>query len=123
MIRVEGTLAPMDDECPVTGSDVLRLLEPCVGAERLDQFKADQEIDFGFSIDGVARIRGNLYLQRGTPAASFRLVPTTSPSRTVRNLFQVLSPSAGRSTGTVLLGMAKRWSYERDLRWSCVIWG
>ena len=121
MIRVEGTLAAMDGEGAVTGLDVLRLLEPCVGAERLDQFKADQEIDFGFSIDGVARIRGNLYLQRGTPAASFRLVPTTSPSMDALGLPASVQALASLSQGLVLFtgptGAGKSTSLAALVNW------
>ncbi|HHV95279.1 MAG TPA: type IV pilus twitching motility protein PilT [Clostridiaceae bacterium] len=37
------------------------------------------ELDFSFSINGVARFRGNIMRQRGTYAAAFRVVPYTIP--------------------------------------------
>ena len=122
MIRREGTLAPMPGALSVVGgTEILRLLEPCVGAERLDQFKAEQEIDFGFSIDGVARIRGNLFLQRGTPAVAFRLVPTTSPTMDSLGLPLAVQALASRSQGLVLFtgptGSGKSTSLASLINW------
>lgn len=38
------------------------------------------ELDFSFSISGVARFRGNIMRQRGTYAAAFRVVPYNIPT-------------------------------------------
>ncbi|MCD6322799.1 MAG: type IV pilus twitching motility protein PilT [Clostridiales bacterium] len=53
-------------------SDILSPVE----WERLDK---DMELDFSFSIPGVARYRGNVMKQRGSHAVVFRAVPYETP--------------------------------------------
>jgi len=39
------------------------------------RFEEDNELDLSFGIKGLSRFRANMFLQRGAPAAAFRLIP------------------------------------------------
>ena len=39
------------------------------------RFEEDQELDFSFGVRGLARFRGNLFMQRGAVAGAFRTIP------------------------------------------------
>ena len=74
LLRISGRLLPI--ESPPLRPDeltemLLRILTPPQKA-RLEERMA---VDIGYGVRGLARFRGNLYMQRGTLAASFRRVP------------------------------------------------
>lgn len=48
--------------------------------EQRKKFETDLELDFCYEIEGVARFRGNILLQRAGMDASFRAVPLEIPS-------------------------------------------
>ncbi|HEX5761422.1 MAG TPA: PilT/PilU family type 4a pilus ATPase [Thermoanaerobaculia bacterium] len=74
LLRINGRLMPV--ESPPLDPDqlremILKVLEPWQKA-RLDEKMA---VDVGYGVKGLARFRGNIYVQRGTLAASFRRIP------------------------------------------------
>lgn len=44
-------------------------------AERMKELEKQQEIDLVFTIPSLARVRANLFMQRGTVGASLRIIP------------------------------------------------
>jgi twitching motility protein PilT len=74
LLRINGKIIPIDLD-PLKPDDIeemlLRILTP-VQKARLEE---NMSIDLGYGVSGLARFRGNLYMQRGTLAASFRRVP------------------------------------------------
>jgi twitching motility protein PilT len=80
-------------------SAVLPLLEP-VQMEELQKRKA---VDFGFEREGLGRFRINVHHQRGTLAASIRLLPSRIPSLESLHLPASLARLAERRQGLVLV--------------------
>jgi twitching motility protein PilT len=74
LLRINGRLLPVESES--LGPDQIRdmLLEVLTPPQktRLEERLA---VDIGYGVSGLARFRGNIYMQRGTLAASFRRVP------------------------------------------------
>ncbi len=74
LLRITGRLVPIEAE-PLTPDDIsamiLRILTP-PQKQRLDE---RMSVDIGYGVRGLARFRGNIYMQRGTLAASFRRIP------------------------------------------------
>ncbi len=74
LLRINGRLLPVEAES--LGPEQVRdmLLEVLTPAQktRLEERLA---VDIGYGVSGLARFRGNIYLQRGTYAGSFRRVP------------------------------------------------
>jgi twitching motility protein PilT len=63
----------------LTPSDVKDLLMQIIKPNQIESLKKDLELDFSYAIPSVARFRGNVMFQRGTPAIALRLVPFDIP--------------------------------------------
>lgn len=78
-LRVDGNLIRLD--MPVITPEVIRnLLYTILNERQKATLEKDLELDFAYSIPGIARFRGNILFQRGTLGASFRVVPLNIPS-------------------------------------------
>jgi twitching motility protein PilT len=75
MIRVNGSLRPIQGYGNLNSSDTALLARAAVSAEQWATFQRVQEMDFAHSIVGVSRFRGNLYVQRNSCGAVFRAIP------------------------------------------------
>jgi len=74
LMRINGRLLPV--EADALGPDqiqsmLLGILTPAQKAKLEEKLS----VDIGYGVSGLARFRGNIYMQRGTYAASFRRVP------------------------------------------------
>lgn len=76
MIRVSGKLQPIEGTSPLSAQDVQDLVFQIFTDAQKDQFLTNKEIDFSIASQG-GRFRSNIYYQRGTIAADFRLIPNT----------------------------------------------
>jgi len=63
----------------LTPNDVKELLLQIIKPNQVESLKNDLELDFSYAIPSVARFRGNVMFQRGTPAIAMRLVPFEIP--------------------------------------------
>src|SRR6476660_9645847 len=102
LLRISGRLLPI--ELPPLRPDeltemILRILTPQQKA-RLDERMA---VDIGYGVRGLARFRGNFYMQRGTLAASFRRVPYVIKSVDSLDLPPVLLEFCTLPMGLVLI--------------------
>jgi twitching motility protein PilT len=75
LIRVSGKLIPIPGLEPLKPADLERMLMPLLNKAQHERFEAIQSVDFGYGVPGVARFRGNVYMQRGTVGGVFRRVP------------------------------------------------
>jgi len=74
LLRVHGKLIPIEADV-LTPADVREMVEPILTPQQKHKFEERMAVDIGHGVHGLARFRGNVYLQRGTWAASFRRVP------------------------------------------------
>jgi twitching motility protein PilT len=74
LVRVHGKLIPIKTE-PLKPADLEKMLLPVLNKSQREKFDAQQSVDFGYGVPGVARFRGNMYMQRGTVGAVFRRIP------------------------------------------------
>jgi twitching motility protein PilT len=74
LVRVRGKLIPIKTD-PLKPADLENLLMPLLNTAQRERFEATQSVDFGYGVPGVARFRANMYMQRGTVGAVFRLIP------------------------------------------------
>ncbi len=76
MIRRHGTLEPIAGTEPLTPDDTEQTLFHMLTDERkLESFRAEREVDFSYSIPGVARFRVNAFVQRGSVSLVCRAIP------------------------------------------------
>jgi twitching motility protein PilT len=76
LIRLRGELNPIEETDPLSPADTERVLrEMLTASERLAEFARDGEIDFSYTVRGLARFRVNAFRQRGSISIACRVVP------------------------------------------------
>lgn len=77
-MRINGILVDMDYP-RLLPTDTEAVISAMMSDKRLQQFEELGEIDFSYSITQIGRYRVNVFHQRGSMAASIRLVSTKIP--------------------------------------------
>jgi twitching motility protein PilT len=102
--RVDGELRPIDGSELLTAEDTetavrTMLTDPVKLAELAEEF----EVDFSYSISGVARFRVNAFRQRGTLSVVARAIPHSIRSVSELMLPEVITELADEERGIILL--------------------
>jgi twitching motility protein PilT len=79
MVRVRGALKPLPDTAPLTPEDLESGFNQVTSAKEKEEFRKNLELDLGFTVPDVARVRCNVALQQGTISMALRLIPTSVP--------------------------------------------
>jgi twitching motility protein PilT len=104
LMRVNGGLGPQPGSSPLSAEDTERVLGGIlVGAEHRAEFEADNEVDFAYAIEGVARFRVNAFRQRGSVSLVMRAIPTQIKTVDELGLPPVVSELAQEARGIILL--------------------
>ncbi|TMM05176.1 MAG: type IV pilus twitching motility protein PilT [Actinobacteria bacterium] len=74
-MRVNGTLERYQDIPELSPEDTHQMLYRVLSTEQQKLLEINRQIDFAHSIPGLARFRVNVFFQRGTLGAAFRLIP------------------------------------------------
>ncbi len=80
MFRINGQIEWIDGGDPLKSSDIKEFLEKVTTQEERDKFYKEKELDFGYTIDGVTRLRGNVAFHRGNISIALRLIPAVIPT-------------------------------------------
>jgi twitching motility protein PilT len=75
VVRVNGVLERLEEHPRLTPTDTLQLLYRIMSGEQQKHVENNRQIDMSYSIPGVARFRVNVYSQRESLAAAFRMIP------------------------------------------------
>jgi twitching motility protein PilT len=75
-IRVRGEVERLEGFDALTGEETQQLLYRILSSEQQKNFELARQLDFSYSIPGLARFRVNIYFQRESIGAAFRLIPT-----------------------------------------------
>ena len=60
---------------PLRADEVLDLIKPVMEARNLNQFDDENDTDFAYAIEGVARFRVNLFRDKGGAGVVMRQIP------------------------------------------------
>ena len=74
-IRVTGELIFLLKRSVLSKEDMLAILNEILDEKRIDRFMENQEMDFSYNFRGEARLRGNVFFEKGSINIAFRLVP------------------------------------------------
>jgi twitching motility protein PilT len=74
LLRINGDIVPMDAP-PLRPEEIGQMLSSILQPHQKARLERDLAVDLGYGVPGLARFRCNVYLQRGTLAAAFRLIP------------------------------------------------
>jgi twitching motility protein PilT len=102
MIRLDGEITSLPYAI-LQPQDVRRLVFDCLSDEQVEKLENTHELDFGYSVRGLARFRFNVYMQRGSYAAALRAIPTKIPSFEDLGLPVVIREISKRTSGLVLV--------------------
>ena len=75
-IRVRGEVERLAGFDTLTAEETQQLLYRILSSEQQKNFELNRQLDFSYSIPGLARFRVNVYFQRESIGAAFRLIPT-----------------------------------------------
>jgi twitching motility protein PilT len=102
-IRLHGSLQPLEGTEPLTPEDTEEILHHMLSEDKLEEFKAENEVDFAYSLAGLGRFRVNAFLQRGSVSLVCRAIPAEIKSIEELLLPPVLSEIADEERGIILL--------------------
>ena len=102
-IRVNGRLERLSDVPKLSADDAQRLLYRILSTEQQKQLEIKRQLDLSYSIPGLARFRVNVYFQRESLGAAFRLVPAEIKKLEDLGLPSQLHDLAKKPRGLVLV--------------------
>jgi twitching motility protein PilT len=74
-IRLHGSLMPLEDLPELTPPVIHTVMYAILTQRQREKFETELELDFAYALPGQARFRVNLYRQRDSLGAAFRLIP------------------------------------------------
>src|SRR3984885_7273402 len=101
-LRVNGSLAPATGKL-LSSEDLRNLLLPLLNAEQAKELENNRALDFCFVRGSTGRFRANFHYQRGTLAASIRLLPAQIPTIESLHLPSILTRLTECRQGLILL--------------------
>jgi twitching motility protein PilT len=100
--RVHGDLRPMD--YPTLSADECRsLIYSVMTDQQKFQYEEQKELDFSFGVKNLARFRANVFTQRESTAAVFRMIPFEILSLTRLGLPDIIGTFAKKPRGLILI--------------------
>jgi twitching motility protein PilT len=103
VMRINGVLIPQDNFPVLTHEDTSSLLEQMASNILRTAFRNDLELDFAYSISGLARFRVNVLQQRGSVSIAVRLVPFVIPSIDELGLPEICKELMLKPRGLILI--------------------
>src|SRR5215471_10984755 len=103
VVRVRGRLERLDGHEKLTPDSVRDLVYRILSSEQQKNLETRRSVDLAYSLPGVARFRVNVFFQRATLGAAFRLIPTEIKTLDELGLPEHLSVLAEMPRGLVLV--------------------
>ena len=104
LVRLHGKLEPIPGLEPLSPQDTIGAVQEMLqDPNKLAEFEAENEVDFSYSLEGLARFRVNAFYQRGTVSVVMRAIPVNIKSVEELNLPSVISRLAEEERGIILL--------------------
>jgi len=102
-LRVDGDIVDSSVLEVLTPKDTLQLAYSVLTENQKKRFETDDELDFSFGIQNLARFRGNVFKQRGCVAMVIRMIPFNVRTFQELGLPPVIAKLAERPRGLVLV--------------------
>lgn len=101
-LRIDGRLHPVKSP-PLTRQDTAQMAQCILTADQEHRLADGHEIDLSFDFEGLARFRGNIFLQKGEISLALRQIPIRIKSVQELALPPVLMELARKPRGLVLI--------------------
>ena len=103
MVRVEGGLRALEGFEELKPESLQRTIYAILTQRQRETYEAELEFDFAYALRGVARFRVNLYQQRDSLGAAFRVIPYEIKPLSELGMPPVVGTFAGLPRGLVLV--------------------
>jgi len=103
VLRINGELFPITGKGDLDNESVKELVFSLLTEEQKEIVLVNKELDFSFDYKGKGKFRVNVYHQKGTLAASFRLLPLTIPKIDEINLPEICHQFTELKQGFILV--------------------
>jgi twitching motility protein PilT len=104
VMRIDGEMRPIEGSERLTQEDTERAIREMLSdPDKLAEFEGEGEVDFAYSIPGLARFRVNAFRQRGSASLVIRAIPVSIRSIEELDLPPVIRELAEEERGIVLL--------------------
>jgi len=101
-IRIDGHITPLKMPA-LLPNDTKQLCYSILTDAQKRKFEEENELDLSFGVKGLARFRGNIFLQRGAVAGVFRLIPYKILTMEELNLPPICKEISRKPRGLVLV--------------------
>jgi len=102
-VRVDGDIVSASSEEVLTPKDTLSLAYSVLTENQKKRFETENELDFSFGIQNLARFRGNVFKQRGCVSVVIRQIPFNVKTFQELGLPHVVAQLSDRPRGLVLV--------------------
>src|SRR5882762_10800989 len=102
-MRIDGEIQSSKLEFVMTPKDTMQLAYSVLTENQKKRFEMEDELDFSFGIQNLARFRGNCFKQRGCVSMVIRQIPFSIKTFDDLNLPDVIRKMAERPRGLVLV--------------------
>jgi len=103
LLRINGMLGPAADMLPLTPDDINQAFNQITSDKERADFHRCLELDFGYTIPEVGRLRCNAAKQRGTISLVIRLLPLVIPTLDELELPEVCKELVLKHRGLVVV--------------------
>ena len=79
-LRVDGRLRPIEGVGAMSGEEVDGIVRSLLDPSQVEIFEEHLDVDFSFSWQDRARLRGSAFTQKGQTALALRMIPSRIPS-------------------------------------------
>ena len=103
MMRIDGDITHSRSEMVMQPKDTLQLAYSVLTENQKKRFEMEDELDFSFGIQNLARFRGNCFKQRGCVSIVLRQIPFSIKTFADLNLPPIIAKLAEKPRGLVLV--------------------
>ncbi len=102
-LRIDGDITDSSVPDILTPKDTLQLAYSVLTENQKKRFETEDELDFSFGIQNLARFRGNVFKQRGCVAVVIRMIPFNVRTFQDLGLPPVVAKLAEKPRGLILV--------------------
>jgi twitching motility protein PilT len=102
-LRIDGEITDSSATEVLTAKDTLQLAYSVLTENQKKRFETEDELDFSFGIQNLARFRGNVFKQRGCVAMVIRMIPFNVRTFQELGLPPIMAKLAERPRGLILV--------------------
>jgi twitching motility protein PilT len=103
MLRIDGDMARSNIDFVLQPKDTLQLAYSVLTENQKKRFETEDELDFSFGIQNLARFRGNCFKQRGCVSMVIRQIPFNIKTFDDLKLPKVIADLSDKPRGLILV--------------------